>query len=98
MLLTDTTLLLIMIAGLLRLHRRSNGSYQLLRLLWKQVGHLQFSLAVILPTDVLDILEGVMWFVIATVAEVPPAVSLRSIFVPEYMRLLLISVLYCRCS
>ncbi|KAI0281022.1 hypothetical protein BGY98DRAFT_1185140, partial [Russula aff. rugulosa BPL654] len=49
----DTILLLIMLAGLLRLRRHGRGSYELWDLLWKQ---------------------GVIWFVVATVAELPPAV------------------------
>ena len=36
---TDTILLLIMLAGLLRLRQRGRGSYELWHLLWKQVGH-----------------------------------------------------------
>jgi hypothetical protein len=38
-LVTDTILLLIMLAGLQRLRRRGRGSYELWHLLWKQVGH-----------------------------------------------------------
>ena len=38
-LVTDTILLLIMLAGLLQLRRRGRGTYQLWHLLWKQVGH-----------------------------------------------------------
>jgi len=51
-LVTDTSLLLILLAGLLRLRRRGKGSYELWHLLWKQ---------------------GVIWFVVAAVAELPPA-------------------------
>jgi hypothetical protein len=47
-LVTDTSLLLILLAGLLRLRRRGKGSYELWHLLWKQVGHRRFSLAVLL--------------------------------------------------
>jgi hypothetical protein len=36
---TDTVLLLIMLAGLLHLRHRGGGSYELWHLLWKQVGH-----------------------------------------------------------
>ncbi|KAF8499708.1 hypothetical protein F5888DRAFT_104529 [Russula emetica] len=49
----DTILLLIMLAGLLRLRRRGGGTHMLWDLLWKQ---------------------GVIWFVVATFAEFPPAV------------------------
>jgi hypothetical protein len=38
-LVTDIILLLIMLAGLLRLRRRGGGTYELWHLLWKQVGH-----------------------------------------------------------
>jgi hypothetical protein len=44
----DTILLLIMLAGLLRLRRPGGGSHMLWDLLWKQVGHWRFSLAVLL--------------------------------------------------
>jgi hypothetical protein len=36
---TDTVLLLIMLAGLLHLRHRGRGSHELWHLLWKQVGH-----------------------------------------------------------
>ena len=45
---TDTILLLFMLAGLLRLRRRGGGSYELWDILWKQVGHWRFSLVVLL--------------------------------------------------
>jgi hypothetical protein len=38
-LVTDTILLLLMLAGLLRLRHRGRASYELWHLLWKQVGH-----------------------------------------------------------
>jgi hypothetical protein len=44
---TDTILLLIMLVGLLRVRRRGS-SFELWHFLWKQVGHWQFSLAVLL--------------------------------------------------
>jgi hypothetical protein len=37
-----------MVAGLLRLRRRGGGSFYLLHLLWKQVGHCRFLLVVML--------------------------------------------------
>jgi hypothetical protein len=43
----DVFLLLTMLAGLLRL-RRDGGSFYLLQLLWKQVGHCRFLLVVML--------------------------------------------------
>jgi UPF0716 family protein affecting phage T7 exclusion len=42
---TDALLLLIMLAGLLRLRHRGGGTFKLWRLLWKQV-EWRFSLAV----------------------------------------------------
>ncbi|KAN0111509.1 hypothetical protein V8E52_008532 [Russula decolorans] len=50
---TDTVLLLIMLAGLLHLRHRGRGSHELWHLLWKQ---------------------GVIWFVVAAVAELPSLV------------------------
>ena len=47
MFVTDIILLIIMLAGSLRL-RRGGGSFYLSQLLWKQVGHCQFSLVVML--------------------------------------------------
>jgi len=47
-LIADIILLLIMLAGLLRLRIHGSGSYELWNLLWKQVGHWQDSLAVLL--------------------------------------------------
>jgi hypothetical protein len=44
---TDALLLLIMLAGLLRLRRHGGDTFELGHLLWKQVGW-QFSLAVML--------------------------------------------------
>jgi hypothetical protein len=44
----DTVLLLIMLAGLLRLRRGGRGAHELWHILWKQVGHWRFSLAVLL--------------------------------------------------
>ena len=46
MLVTDIILLCIMLAGLLRLRRGAGGSFYLLHLLWKQVGHGRPSLLV----------------------------------------------------
>jgi len=44
----DVVLLLVMLAGLLRLRRRGTGTLDLGRLLWKQVGQERLKLAVIL--------------------------------------------------
>ena len=48
LLVTDVILLFIMLAGLLRLRRGAGGSFYLSHLLWKQVEHSQFLLAVVL--------------------------------------------------
>ena len=40
LLVTDTFLLLVMLAGMLRLRRAGSGSFELGRLLWKQVGRI----------------------------------------------------------
>jgi len=47
-LVTDTALLLIMLAGLVHLRRRGRGSHDLWHLLWKQVGHYRLLLTVLL--------------------------------------------------
>jgi hypothetical protein len=81
-LITDIVLLLIMLIGLLRLLHGSGGSFALGRLLWKQVGsrpsHFavsQFTYLFPLPT------KGVIWLLIATLAEVPPTVCPTSFLV-----------------
>ncbi|SRR6266403_1112010 len=51
LLLTDVVLLLIMLSGLLRIRFSAGGSFYLSRLLWKQVGHCQFLLAVMLLSN-----------------------------------------------
>ena len=66
-------LLTIMLIGLLRLRRNAGGSFAsgFARLLWKQVKRWRrFPIVMLL----IDIVEGVVWFVIATVAEIPQAV------------------------
>jgi len=52
---TDITLLVIMLVGLLRLRHRGGGKFNLGRLLWKQ---------------------GVIYLLVATIAEIPPVVSI----------------------
>ena len=47
MLITDVVLLLTMFVGLLRLRRRGGGTFELGRLLWKQVRWWRFPLAVV---------------------------------------------------
>jgi len=45
LLVTDVVLLVIMLAGMLRIFRRCSGSFELWGFLWKQVGHWRFILA-----------------------------------------------------
>jgi hypothetical protein len=72
---TDIILLLTMFFGLLRLGFHERGAFGLGRLLWKQVGYCYFSLAVVFSAYVVvRIHKGVIWLVVATIAEVPPAV------------------------
>ena len=73
---TDIILLLIMFFGLRRLGFHERGAFGLGSLLWKQVGYLCFSLAVVFSAHmVVRIHEGVIWLLVATIAEVLPAVS-----------------------
>ena len=73
---TDVSLLLIMFFGLLRLGFHERGAFGIGRLLWKQVGYYCFSPAVVLPAYiVVRIHKGVIWLLVATIAEVPPAVG-----------------------
>ena len=73
---TDVILLLIMFFGLLRLGFHERGTFGLGRLMWKQVGYRCFSLSVVLSAYmVVCIHKGVIWLLVATIAEVLPAVS-----------------------
>jgi hypothetical protein len=73
---TDIILLLIMFFGLLRLGFHERGVLGLGRLLWRQVGHRFFSLTVVLSADmVFRIYKGVIWLLVATIAEVLPGVN-----------------------
>jgi hypothetical protein len=75
-LVTDVSLLLIMFVGLLRLGFHERAAFGLGRLLWKQVGYWYFSLAVAFSAYmVVRIHKGVIWLLVATIAEIPPAVS-----------------------
>lgn len=73
---TDVILLSIMLVGLSRMRRHGDGTMTLGRLLWNQVGQCFF-----LPTAVpsahrrIFIREGVIWLVVAVVAELTPTVS-----------------------
>jgi hypothetical protein len=73
---TDIILLLIMFFGLLRLGFHERGVFGLGRLLWKQVGYWFFSLVVVFSVYMMiHIHKSVIWLLIATIAEVLPAVS-----------------------
>ena len=72
----NVSTLLIMSFGLLRLGYHDREAFGLGRLMWKQVGYLCFSLAVVFSAHmVARIHEGVIWLLIATIADVLPAVS-----------------------
>ena len=73
-LITDTVLLLIVLIGLLRLLHDNSGSFALGRFLWKQVGSGLSHFAVSRFTYLFPLPKGVIWLLIATVAEVPPTV------------------------
>ena len=76
---TDIILLLIMFFGLLRLGFHERGAFGLGRLMWKQVGYWCFSLAVVFSAYMgVRIHKGVIWLLVATIAEVLPAVSGQS--------------------
>ena len=65
-----------MIFGLLRLGFHERGAFGLGRFLWKQVGYWYFSLVVVFSAyTAARIQKGVIWLLVATIAEVPPAVS-----------------------
>ena len=75
---SDIILLFIMFFGLLRLRFHERSAFGLGRLLWKQVGHSCFLLAVVFSAymvTVFHIHKGVIWLLVAAMAEVPIAVS-----------------------
>ena len=73
---TDIILLFIMFLGLLRLGFHEHSAFGLGRLLWKQVGYWCFSLPVVFfAYTVVYIHKGIIWLLVATIAEVPIAVS-----------------------
>ena len=73
-LITDIVLLLIVLIGLLRLLHDGGGSFALGRLLWKQVGSGRSHIPVPRFTYLFPLSKGVIWLLMATVAEVPPMV------------------------
>ena len=73
---TDTVLVLLMLVGLLRLGFHERGVFGLGRLLWKQVRYWCFSQAVVFSAYMMvRIHKGVIWLLVATIAEVPPVAS-----------------------
>ena len=73
---TDIILLLIMFFGLLRQGFHERGTFGVGRLMWKQVGYRCLLLAVVFSAHmVVRIHKGVIWLLVATIAEVIPAVS-----------------------
>jgi hypothetical protein len=71
---TDISLLLIMLAGLLRLRKRGGSKFELGRLLWKQVRTMTFLSAVTSFINLIFTPEGLIYLVVATTAEVVPVV------------------------
>ena len=73
---TDIALLLIMLIGLRRIRCESGSTYGLPEFLWKQVC-LHFSLAMSIPgsIDTFSLRKGIIWILLAAVAEILPAVS-----------------------
>jgi len=74
MLITDVSLLLVMLVGLFRLRRRGS-TFGLAQVLWRQVGLRFYPCFFFRSIDMFSFCKGVLWIFLATVAEVPPAVS-----------------------
>ena len=73
---TDTILVLLMFFGLLRLGFHERDVFGLGRLLWKQVRYWCFSQAVVFSAYMMvRIHKGVIWLLVATIAEILPTVS-----------------------
>jgi hypothetical protein len=78
--LSDIILLLIMLVGLFRLGFHEAGVCGLGHFMWRQVGLSRFSLVVVFSVTFLSIntfpvRKGLIWLVLAIIAEVPPLVS-----------------------
>jgi hypothetical protein len=94
-LVTDIVLLLIMLIGLYRLQCHGGGTFRLGRLLWKQVKlYLAMVLVLSLFTYVFSVPKGVIWLLVAAIAEIPPVVSLRIFFYVSFTSPLLASGIY----
>jgi len=75
-LVADIVLLLIMLLGLHRLYGHGGGTFRLGRLLWKQVRfYLSMVLTLLSFTHVFSVPKGVIWLLVAAIAEIPPVVS-----------------------
>ena len=74
MLISDIVLLVTMLIGLLRLRQHGVGTRGLGLLLWKQVGCFLVSSLFSPSANVISVRQGLIWLLIATVAEVPPIV------------------------
>jgi hypothetical protein len=85
-----------MLIGLLRLHFHEPGVYGLGRLMWRQVR--MFALLVSrasLSTDALPVRKGIVWLFLATIAEIPPVVSVANsmpCFHPTHLELTVVGV------
>ena len=90
-------LLLIMLMGLLRMRLETGDVLGLGRLLWKQVRWWQFLAVCDTPNSpmCISICQGLLWLLIATIAEVPSTVRLA---IPLHSSLLLIATSRRRCS
>ena len=82
MLATVVTLLLIKLAGLLRILLQVGGMSGLVHLLWKQVGWWWFSLVGCSQLTNVTSIKGIVWILLAVAVGVPPAVRLCTLFVP----------------
>ena len=71
-----------MLTGLLRMRLKTGSAFGLAHILWKQVRLWQSLLAVILPNllNYIFVRKGLIWLLLATVAEVPSAVRLAILF------------------
>jgi hypothetical protein len=79
-LITDVVLLLIMLIGLLRLGAHEPGVYGMGRFMWRQVRvfALLASRGVPYWADTPPVRKGIVWLLLATVAEIPPVVSVAN--------------------
>jgi hypothetical protein len=74
---TDIILLLMMLAGLLRLRMQGGGMLNLGSFLWKQVGG-HISIALVLFADVSSVGKGIIWISLSILSGVPPVVSVTT--------------------